>query len=120
MPIYEYTCGACGKTSDVFQKLNDPAPDRCEQCNAEGTLQRVVSRTSFVLKGGGWYSDLYGSTKKDSSGKDSSGKDSSGKDSSGKDSSSNSSGAGTSAASSSTSTSAPAGSSSGTSSSGSS
>jgi putative FmdB family regulatory protein len=66
MPIYEYTCSQCGKTSDVLQKLNDPAPAKCDFCHAEGTLAKVVSRSSFVLKGGGWYSDLYGSSKKDS------------------------------------------------------
>lgn len=63
MPIYEYECASCGVKSDVLQKLNDPAPEKCERCGAERSLSRVVSRTSFVLKGGGWYSDLYGSAK---------------------------------------------------------
>lgn len=66
MPIYEYGCSECGKLQDVLQKVSDPAPEKCEHCGAAGTLSRKVSRTSFVLKGGGWYSDLYGSTKKDS------------------------------------------------------
>jgi putative FmdB family regulatory protein len=65
MPIYEYTCEQCGKLIDVLQKMGDPAPAKCESCGAEGKLTRVVSKTSFVLKGGGWYSDLY-SSKKDS------------------------------------------------------
>lgn len=68
MPIYEYVCGSCEKTVDVLQKVSDPAPEKCEQCGAEGKLARKVSRTSFVLKGGGWYSDLYSSVKKDSGG----------------------------------------------------
>ena len=67
MPIYEYVCKQCGKLTDVLQKLNDPAPDACPACGAKGPLEKVISRTSFVLKGGGWYSDLYGSKKKDSS-----------------------------------------------------
>lgn len=66
MPIYEYTCSKCDKLSDVLQKLNDPAPERCPACGAEGSLTRVVSRTSFVLKGGGWGADLYASKKADS------------------------------------------------------
>lgn len=66
MPIYEYSCSKCEKTSDVLQKVSDPAPAKCEACGAEGTLSRLVSRTSFVLKGGGWYSDLYSSVKKGS------------------------------------------------------
>lgn len=64
MPIYEYACSQCGETQDVMQKVSDPAPEKCEHCGATGTLARQVSRTSFVLKGGGWYSDLYGSSKK--------------------------------------------------------
>jgi putative FmdB family regulatory protein len=63
MPIYEYTCSKCEKLSDVLQKLNEPAPATCPTCGAEGTLSRVVSRTSFVLKGGGWGADLYASKK---------------------------------------------------------
>jgi putative FmdB family regulatory protein len=65
MPIYEYACSACGKTIDVLQKVSDPTPARCKECGAESTLSRVVSRSSFHLKGGGWYADLYGSSKKD-------------------------------------------------------
>jgi putative FmdB family regulatory protein len=63
MPIYEYTCSNCQKLSDVLQKLNEGTPEKCPACGAEGTLSRVVSRTSFVLKGGGWGADLYGSKK---------------------------------------------------------
>ena len=72
MPIYEYGCSACGKTIDVLQKMSDPAPAACTACGAPGTLTKQVSRSSFHLKGGGWYSDLYGSTKKDGGGASSS------------------------------------------------
>lgn len=68
MPIYEYGCSACGKTIDVLQKISDPTPAACTACGAPGTLTKQVSRSSFHLKGGGWYSDLYGSTKKDGGG----------------------------------------------------
>jgi len=67
MPIYEYACSQCGKLTEALQKVNDPAPETCDGCGAKATLSRVVSRTSFVLKGGGWYSDLYSSVKKDGS-----------------------------------------------------
>src|SRR5687767_12001845 len=67
MPIYEYSCQSCGKTIDVLQKVSDPTPEACTACGATGSLTKLVSRSSFVLKGGGWYSDLYSSTKKDGS-----------------------------------------------------
>jgi len=63
MPIYEYLCSKCHQLSDSLQKVNDPAPDVCPHCGAKQSLARQVSRTSFVLKGGGWYADLYGSSK---------------------------------------------------------
>jgi putative FmdB family regulatory protein len=66
MPIYEYVCDKCGKLNDVLQKMNDPPPERCAACGTKGKLTKVVSRSSFVLRGGGWYSDLYSSAKKDS------------------------------------------------------
>ena len=67
MPIYEYECSQCHQTSDALQKINDPAPEACPHCGAKHTLSRLVSRTSFVLKGGGWYADLYSSSKPKSS-----------------------------------------------------
>lgn len=69
MPIYEYRCQKCGHELEVMQKVSDPAPDPCPQCGAAQALERLMSRSSFQLKGGGWYSDLYASTKKDSTSK---------------------------------------------------
>ena len=63
MPIYEYDCSQCHKTSDALQKVNDPPPETCPHCGASHSLSRLLSRTSFVLKGGGWYADLYSSSK---------------------------------------------------------
>ena len=104
MPIYEYACKTCEKTIDVLQKVSDPTPETCSACGAQGSLSKVVSRTSFVLKGGGWYSDLYSSTKKDGSSSSSSPSSSS----SSSTSSSGSSDSGSSASSASSTPSAPA------------
>ena len=52
MPIYEYSCQSCGKTIDVLQKVSDPTPESCTACGTQGSLSKVVSRSSFVLKGG--------------------------------------------------------------------
>lgn len=68
MPIYEYECSQCHQTSDALQKVNDPPPESCPKCGARNTLSRLLSRTSFVLKGGGWYADLYSSSKPKSDG----------------------------------------------------
>lgn len=63
MPIYEYVCEACGRLTEVMQKVTDPPPPACPECGAK-KLAKLVSRTTFQLKGGGWYSDLYSSAKK--------------------------------------------------------
>ena len=61
MPIYEYRCKDCGAEFEYMQRMSDARKTVCEKCN--GSLERLISRSSFHLKGGGWYKDLYSSTK---------------------------------------------------------
>lgn len=63
MPIYEYFCEKCHETNEVLQKVGEEAPKKCPQCGASATLKKIVSNSAFHLKGGGWYKDLYSSTK---------------------------------------------------------
>ena len=62
MPIYEYVCEDCEKITELLQKVGASAPSECKSCGKSDTLKKKVSQTSFQLKGGGWYSDLYSST----------------------------------------------------------
>jgi len=64
MPIYEYLCEECGKVNEKLQKVYDRPPARCDECGSR-KLAKLVSRSAFQLKGGGWYSDLYASKKKE-------------------------------------------------------
>lgn len=61
MPIYEYQCQDCGKIEEVFQKVSDPAITICHHC--KGTLDKIVSQSTFHLKGSGWYVTDYGGPK---------------------------------------------------------
>jgi putative FmdB family regulatory protein len=61
MPVYEYECQACHREFEYQQRMSDPEKTVCEACG--GSLERLISRTAFQLKGGGWYKDLYASTK---------------------------------------------------------
>jgi putative FmdB family regulatory protein len=54
MPIYGYTCTACGHAFDRLQKLSDPDPDACPVCGA-AAVKRQVTAPSFRLAGAGWY-----------------------------------------------------------------
>jgi len=64
VPIYEYLCEGCGTLTELMQKVDEPAPRKCPECGSR-KIARLVSRTSFRLKGGGWYADLYSSPQKD-------------------------------------------------------
>ena len=59
MPIYEYSCPSCGKTFEEFMRASDNAETAsCPVCGAEAP--RMLSNTSFILKGGGWFASSYG------------------------------------------------------------
>lgn len=42
--------------------MSDAPVKTCPKCQEE-KVERLISLTSFHLKGGGWYSDLYSSSK---------------------------------------------------------
>lgn len=54
MPIYEYQCQACDHRFDKIQKMSDPTPSACPECQKD-QLKRLVSAPSFRLTGSGWY-----------------------------------------------------------------
>lgn len=54
MPTYEYSCDACGREFEAFKRMSDPAEAACPHCGADRT-HRLISHSSFVLKGSGWY-----------------------------------------------------------------
>ena len=59
MPIYEYSCPSCGKTFEEFMRASDNAETAsCPSCGTEAP--RMLSNTSFILKGGGWFASSYG------------------------------------------------------------
>ena len=61
MPIYEYECMKCGRIKEVLQKISDNPLTQCEHCSGE--LHKLVSQSSFHLKGTGWYVTDYADKK---------------------------------------------------------
>lgn len=53
MPIYEYECSKCGAIDEVLQKFSDKPLSKCRHCS--GKLHKLISQSSFHLKGTGWY-----------------------------------------------------------------
>lgn len=54
MPIYDYLCTACDHRADILHGLNDPGPNFCPSCGAEGTMRKQFSAPSIHFKGSGW------------------------------------------------------------------
>ena len=61
MPIYEYKCQKCGKEFEEFQGITEPAITSCRFC--KGPVNKLLSLSSFHLKGSGWYVTDYGGKK---------------------------------------------------------
>ncbi|PIE63909.1 MAG: transcriptional regulator [Desulfobacterales bacterium] len=59
MPVYEYECKTCEKVFEVQQKMSDAPLKDCPDCGAP--INKLMSMSSFQLKGGGWYADGYSS-----------------------------------------------------------
>ncbi len=53
VPIYEYQCSKCGEIFEAFQKITDEPLTECRLCH--GRVEKLISHSSFQLKGSGWY-----------------------------------------------------------------
>ena len=58
MPIYEYLCEKCEHEFQREQRITADPIKTCPECRSR-RVKKLISQTSFVLKGGGWYDDLY-------------------------------------------------------------
>jgi len=58
MPLYEYKCQSCGEVFEIIQKFSDTPLTVHEKCG--GQVERLISPSALVFKGGGWYVNDYG------------------------------------------------------------
>ncbi|MBN2123204.1 MAG: zinc ribbon domain-containing protein [Deltaproteobacteria bacterium] len=61
MPIYEFECTKCGHLAEVWQSFSDAPLTKCERCN--GKMKKLISQSTFHLKGSGWYVTDYASNR---------------------------------------------------------
>ena len=59
MPIYEYQCISCKRHHEIMQRYDDAPLTACPDCGGE--MKKLISNTSFILKGRGWYKTDYAS-----------------------------------------------------------
>ena len=60
MPVYEYECSGCENVFEAQQRMADAPLTNCPECDAP--VKKLMSMSSFQLKGGGWYADGYSSS----------------------------------------------------------
>jgi putative FmdB family regulatory protein len=69
---YEYVCTQCGHAWEAEQSISAAALTTCPSCGTEHAKRQISRGAGFILKGGGWYADGYGSSKGGSGGASSS------------------------------------------------
>jgi putative FmdB family regulatory protein len=60
---YDYVCTACAHAWEAEQRISDAALTQCPACHQATAKRQISGGQGFILKGGGWYSDLYSSAK---------------------------------------------------------
>lgn len=63
MPIYEYKCFKCDDFVEVWKNITDDSEELCPKCQKK--MQKNISQSTFILKGGGWYSEGYNKKEKE-------------------------------------------------------
>jgi putative FmdB family regulatory protein len=63
MPTYEYACTSCGAEWEAEQSIKASPLTECPNCKNASAKRQISRGTGFILKGSGWYSDLYASSK---------------------------------------------------------
>ena len=91
MPTYEYICTSCKHEWEAEQSMRDEPLKKCPRCKHNTARRQMSLGGGFILKGGGWYADLYSSSKSSGSSSSSSRSSSSSSSSSGSSGSSGSS-----------------------------
>lgn len=62
MPTYAYACDACAHEWELVQRITEDAIKKCPSCKKANARRMIGGGGSFMLKGGGWYADLYSSS----------------------------------------------------------
>jgi putative FmdB family regulatory protein len=58
MPTYDYACDSCGHEFEREQRITEKPLKKCPKCGKD-EARRMIGGGNFILKGGGWESDLY-------------------------------------------------------------
>jgi len=57
MPVYEYECPKCKDIKEIITIRSEDKKVICDKCDLE--MKKIISGSSFILKGIGWGADGY-------------------------------------------------------------
>lgn len=57
MPVYEYQCPQCNAVFELWRNISDTGTGNCPACSVP--MQKLISKSTFQLRGSGWYADGY-------------------------------------------------------------
>ena len=60
---YEYVCTSCGHAWEAEQSISAAPLTECPNCKNASAKRQISGGAGFILRGGGWYADGYGSAK---------------------------------------------------------
>src|SRR5262245_66608581 len=63
VPTYDYICTKCHHSWELEQRIVEDPVKKCPKCGKNTAKRQISSGAGFILKGGGWYADGYGSKK---------------------------------------------------------
>ena len=59
MPTYDYECGVCGHTCEVFQSVTAARKRKCPECGKNGLKRLIGAGAGLIFKGAGFYETDY-------------------------------------------------------------
>ena len=59
MPTYDYECGACDHSFELFQQMSDSVKRKCPACGKLKLKRLIGTGAGIIFKGGGFYETDY-------------------------------------------------------------
>jgi putative FmdB family regulatory protein len=53
VPLYEYKCLKCGRTTEKIESVSGPHLKKCPHCG--GRVEQMLTAPAIQFKGSGWY-----------------------------------------------------------------
>jgi putative FmdB family regulatory protein len=59
MPTYDYECGSCEHTFELFQSISEPVKKKCPSCGRRSLRRLFGTGAALLFKGSGFYQTDY-------------------------------------------------------------